>query len=150
MDNKEKNIKQRFKDISAEVKPKSHLLRNCIRAFLVGGIICDIGQFFNNYFTRIGMTKDEVSILVSIVMVFLGALLTGMGFYNKLAAYAGAGSLVPITGFANSIVSPAIEFKKEGFIFGVGAKMFVIAGPVLVYGIGSSVIVGIIYYIVSR
>lgn len=150
MDNKEDNIKQRFKDISAEVKPKSHLLRNCIRAFLVGGIICDIGQFFNNYFTRIGMAKDEVSILVSIVMVFLGALLTGMGFYNKLAAYAGAGSLVPITGFANSIVSPAIEFKKEGFIFGVGAKMFVIAGPVLVYGIGSSVIVGIIYYIVSR
>lgn len=150
MDNKENNIKQRFKDISAEVKPKSHLLRNCIRAFLVGGIICDIGQFFNNYFTRIGMTKDDVSILVSIVMVFLGALLTGMGFYNKLASYGGAGSLVPITGFANSIVSPAMEFKKEGFIFGVGAKMFVIAGPVLVYGIGSSVIVGIIYYIVSR
>lgn len=150
MDNKEDIMKQRFKDISTEVKPKSHLLRNCIRAFFVGGILCDIGQFFSSYFTRIGMAKDDVSILVSIVMVFLGALLTGIGFYNKLAAYGGAGSLVPITGFANSIVSPAMEFKKEGFIFGVGAKMFVIAGPVLVYGIGSSVIVGIIYYIVSR
>jgi stage V sporulation protein AC len=150
MANKEEVLKQRFKDISEEVKPKSHLLRNCIRAFLVGGILCDIGQFFSSYFTRIGMPKDNVSILVSIIMVFLGALLTGIGFYNKIAAFGGAGSLVPITGFANSIVAPAMEFKKEGFIFGVGAKMFVIAGPVLVYGIGSSVIVGIIYYIVSR
>lgn len=149
MDKKDNEIKQRFKDISLEVRPKSHLLRNCIRAFLVGGILCDIGQFFNSYFMRIGMAKNDISILVSIVMVFLGALLTGMGLYNKLAAYAGAGSLVPITGFANSIVSPAMEFKKEGFIFGVGAKMFVIAGPVLVYGIGSSVIVGIIYYFVK-
>lgn len=149
MDNNENKIKERFKEISNEVSPKSHLLRNCFRAFFVGGILCDIGQFFNSYFTRIGMAKDDISILVSIVMVFLGALLTGIGFYNKLASYAGAGSLVPITGFANSIVSPAMEFKKEGFIFGVGAKMFVIAGPVLVYGIGSSVIVGIIYYFVK-
>jgi stage V sporulation protein AC len=149
MDNKDNKMKQKFKEISAEVKPKSHLLRNCLRAFFIGGILCDIGQFFNGYFTRIGMAKDDTSILVSIVMVFLGALLTGIGFYNKLASYAGAGSLVPITGFANSIVSPAMEFKKEGFIFGVGAKMFVIAGPVLVYGIGTSVVVGIIYYFVK-
>lgn len=149
MNNKDNELKQKFKDISSEVRPKSHLLRNCIRAFFVGGILCDIGQFFNSYFVRIGMAKDDISILVSIVMVFLGALLTGIGFYNKLASFAGAGSLVPITGFANSIVSPAMEFKKEGFIFGVGAKMFVIAGPVLVYGIGSSVIVGIIYYFIK-
>lgn len=147
MDSKEEKIKQKFKKISTEVRPKSHLLRNCIRAFIVGGILCDIGQFFNSYLTKAGLPKDDVSSWVSIIMVFLGAFLTGIGIYDKLASFAGAGSLVPITGFANSIVSPAMEFKKEGFIFGVGAKMFVIAGPVLVYGIGSSVLVGIIYYL---
>lgn len=147
MDSKEERIKQKFKSISSEVRPKSRLVRNCIRAFIVGGILCDIGQFFNSYLTKMGLPKDDVSGWVSIIMVFIGALLTGIGLYDKLAAIAGAGSLVPITGFANSIVSPAMEFKKEGFIFGVGAKMFVIAGPVLVYGIGSSVVVGIIYYL---
>lgn len=146
MNKSDEKIKQKFRTISSEVRPKSHLLRNCIRAFIVGGIICDIGQLFNNYFTKMGLPKESVSSLVSIVMVFLGALLTGIGIYDKIASFGGAGSLVPITGFANSIVSPAMEFKKEGFIFGVAAKMFVIAGPVLVYGIGSSVIVGIIYY----
>ncbi len=147
MNSKEDKIKEKFKTISSEVRPKSQLLRNCIRAFIVGGILCDIGQFFNNYLTNIGLPKDDVAAWVSIIMVFLGAFLTGIGIYDKLAAFAGAGSLVPITGFANSIVSPAMEFKKEGFIFGVGAKMFLIAGPVLVYGIGTSVIVGIIYYL---
>lgn len=146
MNKNEEKLKQKFKTISSEVRPKSRLLRNCIRAFIVGGIICDVGQLFNNYFTKMGLPKDDVSSLVSIVMVFLGAFLTGIGIYDKIAGFAGAGSLVPITGFANSIVSPAMEFKKEGFIFGVAAKMFVIAGPVLVYGIGSSVVVGIIYY----
>ncbi|ERI90737.1 stage V sporulation protein AC [Clostridiales bacterium oral taxon 876 str. F0540] len=149
MNNKEENMKKKFKEISSEVRPKSHLLRNCIRAFIVGGLICDIGQFFSNYFIKLGLPKDDVSAWVSIIMVFIGALLTGIGIYDKLAAFAGAGSLVPITGFANSIVSPAMEFKKEGFIFGVAAKMFIIAGPVLVYGIGSSVIVGIIYYLIK-
>lgn len=148
MNNNEDRLKKKFKTISSEAKPKSHLLRNCIRAFIVGGILCDIGEFFNMCFSQAGVPKDDVSAIVAIIMVFLGALLTGIGIYDKLAAFAGAGSLVPITGFANSIVSPAMEFKKEGFIFGVGAKMFVIAGPVLVYGIGSSVIVGIIYYFV--
>jgi stage V sporulation protein AC len=147
MNKKEEKMKQKFKEISSEVRPKSHLLRNCIRAFIIGGLICDIGQFFSNYFMKLGIPKDDVSGWVSIIMVFIGALLTGIGIYDKLAAFAGAGSLVPITGFANSIVSPAMEFKREGFIFGVAAKMFTIAGPVLVYGIGSSVIVGIIYYI---
>jgi stage V sporulation protein AC len=147
MNSKEEKIKEKFKTISSKFRPKSHLLRNCIRAFLVGGILCDIGQFFNSCLTRIGLPKDDVSAWVSIIMVFIGAFLTGIGLYDKLAAFAGAGSLVPITGFANSIVSPAMEFKKEGFIFGVGAKMFVIAGPVLVYGIGTSVVVGIIYYL---
>lgn len=147
MNNKEEKIKEKFKTISSEIRPKSHLFRNCIRAFIVGGILCDIGQFFNSYLTRMGLPKDDVASWVSIIMVFIGAFLTGIGLYGKLAAFAGAGSLVPITGFANSIVSPAMEFKKEGFIFGVGAKMFVIAGPVLVYGIGTSVVVGIIYYL---
>ena len=147
MNKKEEKIKEKFKTISSEVRPKSHLFRNCIRAFIVGGLLCDIGQFFNSYLTRMGLPKDDVASWVSIIMVFIGAFLTGIGLYGKLAAFAGAGSLVPITGFANSIVSPAMEFKKEGFIFGVGAKMFVIAGPVLVYGIGTSVVVGIIYYL---
>jgi stage V sporulation protein AC len=147
MNSKEEKIKERFKTISSQFRPKSHLFRNCIRAFIVGGILCDIGQFFNSYLIRIGLPKDDVAAWVSIIMVFIGAFLTGIGLYDKLAAFAGAGSLVPITGFANSIVSPAMEFKKEGFIFGVAAKMFVIAGPVLVYGIGTSVVVGIIYYL---
>ncbi len=97
-----------------------------------------------------GIPKDEVGTYVSIVMVFIGAFLTGIGVYDKIAKFAGAGTVVPITGFSNSIVSPAMEFKKEGYIFGVAAKMFVIAGPVLVYGISSSVIVGIIYFIMSK
>ncbi len=97
-----------------------------------------------------GIPKDEVGTYVSIVMVFIGAFLTGIGVYDKIAKFAGAGTVVPITGFSNSIVSPAMEFKKEGYVFGVGAKMFVIAGPVLVYGISSSVIVGIIYFIMSK
>ena len=130
MNKKEEKIKEKFKTISSEVRPKSHLFRNCIRAFIVGGLLCDIGQFFNSYLTRMGLPKDDVASWVSIIMVFIGAFLTGIGLYGKLAAFAGAGSLVPITGFANSIVSPAMEFKKEGFIFGVGAKMFVIAGQV--------------------
>ncbi len=97
-----------------------------------------------------GIPKDEVGTYVSIVMVFIGAFLTGIGVYDKIAKFAGAGTVVPITGFSNSIVSPAMEFKKEGYVFGVAAKMFVIAGPVLVYGISSSVIVGIIYFIMSK
>ena len=103
----------------------------------------------DSLYTNFGFDKDEVSILVSSTMIFLGAFLTGLGVYDKLANYAGAGTVVPITGFANSIVSPAIEFKSEGYVFGVGAKMFTIAGPVLVYGISSSVLVGIVYYIVK-
>lgn len=146
MEKEEEKIKSKFQQLTSEIKPKSNLLKNCVNAFIVGGIFCSIGQFFSNYFLRIGVPKDDVSTYVSIVMVFIGALLTGIGIYDKIAGFAGAGSVVPITGFANSIVSPAMEFKKEGFIFGVGAKMFVIAGPVLVYGIGSSVIVGVIYY----
>ncbi|GAA0718455.1 stage V sporulation protein AC [Clostridium malenominatum] len=142
----EKQIKEKFKQLSTEIEPKYSTLKNCFFAFIVGGIICCIGQFFNNYFLSKGIPKEEVGTYVSIIMVFIGALLTGLGVYDKIATFAGAGTVVPITGFSNSIVSPAIEFKKEGYVFGVGAKMFTIAGPVLVYGISSSVIVGLVYY----
>lgn len=143
----EEDIKRKFKEISKTEHPKTNIFKNCIYAFVIGGLICDIGQLVNNIIISLGVEKIEAASWTSIIMVFLGALLTGIGVYDKIANFAGAGTVVPITGFANSIVSPAIEFKKEGFIFGVGAKMFTIAGPVLVYGISSSFIVGIIYYI---
>ncbi|KEI97517.1 stage V sporulation protein AC [Clostridium botulinum A2B7 92] len=146
----EKKLRKDFDNLSPKVEPKPQIFKHCVSAFIVGGLICDIGQFFNNFFLNMGIPKDEVGTYVSIVMVFIGAFLTGIGVYDKIAKFAGAGTVVPITGFANSIVSPAMEFKQEGYVFGVAAKMFVIAGPVLVYGIGSSVIVGIIYFIMSK
>lgn len=149
MEGKEEIVKTKFQNLSKSQEPKTNTVKNCFNAFIVGGIICDIGQMFNNYYKYLGVPKDDVSTWVSITMVFIGALLTGMGVYDKIASFAGAGTVVPITGFSNSIVSPAMEFKKEGFIFGVAAKMFTIAGPVLVYGIGSSVLIGIIYYIMK-
>ena len=120
----------------------------CAKAFLVGGIICDIGQLIMNIIESFGYPKEQVMNIVPIIMVFIGAVLTGTGIYGKIASFGGAGTVVPITGFSNAVVAPAIEFKKEGYIFGVAAKMFTIAGPVLVYGIGTSVIIGIIYYVI--
>lgn len=146
---KEKTIIKKFEDLTKEVEPKPRIVRNCIRAFLVGGAICTLGQLVMYLLTQYDIPKDEVAATTSIIMVFLGGLLTGVGIYDKIANYAGAGTVVPITGFANAVVSPAIEFKKEGYVFGVAAKMFTIAGPVLVYGIGSSVIVGLVYYIIG-
>ncbi len=145
----EQQIFQKFKTISEQTNPKPKIVRNCTRAFLVGGAICTIGQIFQELLMKYGFQEEEVKMLLPIIMVFLGALLTGVGIYDKIASYAGAGTIVPITGFSNAVVAPAIEFKKEGFVFGVAAKMFTIAGPVLVYGIGSSVIIGIIYYIIQ-
>jgi stage V sporulation protein AC len=139
--------KEEYSEYVDKVSPKSKVLRNVIRAFIVGGLICVFGQFINNLLTMRGLDKDTAATLTSFILVFTGALFTGLNVYDELGRYAGAGSIVPITGFANSIVSPAMEFKSEGFITGVGAKMFVIAGPVLVYGISTSVIVGIIYYL---
>lgn len=124
--------------------PKPTYLKNMILAFIVGGSICTIGQFINNYLSSNGYNEELAGMGTSIAMVFLGALLTGLGIYDKIGKIGGAGAAVPITGFANSIVAPAMEYKREGFIFGVAAKMFIIAGPVLVYGIGSSVIVGLL------
>ncbi|WP_204260277.1 stage V sporulation protein AC [Caloranaerobacter azorensis] len=130
--------------------PKPTFLKNSLWAFFIGGIICTFGQFIINFYKNMGLDKDGVSAATAITLVFLGAFFTGLGWYDKLGKRAGAGSIVPITGFANSIVSPAMEFKREGFIFGVAARMFTIAGPVLVYGYGSSVIVGLIYYLVRK
>jgi stage V sporulation protein AC len=145
---KEQKIKMKYKTMADEVAPKSKIFQDCLKAFLVGGLICDIGQFIHNITANFGLPEEQVGGIVSIIMIFLGALLTGTGIYSKLAEFGGAGTVVPITGFSNAVVAPAIEFKKEGFIFGVAAKMFTIAGPVLVYGIGTSVIVGIVYYII--
>lgn len=147
---RERSIIQRFQTLEKEVEPKPQIVKNCIRAFLVGGLICDLGQVIMTVLKNYDFSKDEIGAITSICMVFLGALLTGVGIYDKIATYAGAGTVVPITGFSNAIVALAIEFKKEGFVFGVAAKMFTIAGPVLVYGIGSSVIVGIVYYIFTK
>ena len=128
--------------------PNSKIVKNCLLAFLIGGAICVIGQAISDLYTKVfEIDKETSKALVSVTMIFLGALFTGLNLYNKLAKFAGAGTLVPITGFANAVVSPAIEFKREGFVLGVGAKMFTIAGPVIVYGVVSSVIVGLIYWI---
>ena len=130
-----------------EMSPKSPMGKDCMTAFVVGGIICTIGQFFMNYYTSLGLDKDNAGTAASMTLVALSALLTGLSLYDNLAKHAGAGTLVPITGFANSIAAPAIEFKTEGFILGVGAKMFTIAGPVIVYGLSASVVYGFIYWL---
>lgn len=125
-------------------KPKPPIVQNCLWAFAVGGSICVVGQLILNYLVSIGYNKQDAGSLDAIIMVFLGALLTGLGIYDHLGQKAGAGSIVPITGFANVIVASAMEFKKEGYIFGVGAKIFSIAGPTLVFGFVASVTIGLI------
>ena len=147
--NEEENIISKYEQLSKEMKPKPKYFKNIVLAFLVGGSICTIGQFILNMMIKFGVDKELAKAWLPIIMIFLGALLTGVGVYDKIATFGGAGTVVPITGFSNAVVSPAIEFKKEGFVFGVAAKMFTIAGPVLVYGIGTSVIIGIIYYILG-
>ena len=129
------------------ISPKSECGKNMLFAFLIGGIICTIGQFFINFYTNLGLEKDAASAAASMTLVVISATLTGLSLYDNIAKFAGAGTLVPITGFANAIAAPAIEFKTEGFILGVGAKMFTIAGPVIVYGISASVVYGLIYWI---
>ena len=130
-----------------EMAPKSPMWRDCLMAFLVGGLICVLGQLAINGYTALGLEKQDASTLASMSLVALSALLTGLSLYDNIAKHAGAGTLVPITGFANSVAAPAVEFKTEGFILGVGAKMFTIAGPVIVYGVSASVVYGFIYWI---
>ena len=138
---------KRYDELVKELSPKSPILRDCVRAFAVGGAICVLGQIFVNWYTALGLEKEDAGTLASMTLVALSALLTGLSLYDDLAKYAGAGTLVPITGFANSIAAPAVEFKTEGFVLGVGAKMFTIAGPVIVYGLSASVIYGFLYWL---
>ena len=129
--------------------PKSPMWKDCLNAFWIGGLICVLGQLAMNGYMALGLEKKDASTAVSMSLVALSALLTGLSLYDNIAKYAGAGTLVPITGFANSIAAPAVEFKTEGFILGVGAKIFTIAGPVIVYGVSASVVYGLIYWITT-
>ncbi len=126
--------------------PPTHHFKNCFRAFLVGGLVCCVGQTFREILEHAFLlTGDELAGAVSMILIFLGTLLTGLGVYDRIGRYAGAGSIVPITGFANSVASPAIEFKTEGLVYGLAAKMFVVAGPIIVYGVLAGTAVGLIY-----
>lgn len=127
--------------------PNSPILKNCFNAFWVGGLICSIGQIIMNFCKYRGLDTDMAGTITSIILIAISAFLTGINWFNKIGKFAGAGSLVPITGFSNSIVSPSMEYKSEGYVMGVGAKMFTVAGPVLVFGISASILVGIFYLI---
>lgn len=142
--------KNEYKQYVEKMSPKPTYLKNIIMAFLVGGLICCIGQGINDFYMKmINLDKLAAASATSMTLIFIGAFLTGLGVYDLIGKRAGAGSIIPITGFANSIVSPAMEFKKEGYVTGVGANLFKIAGPVLVYGISSSIICGLLYYFIK-
>ena len=138
---------KQYEKLVQNMSPKSPSLKNCIKAFLVGGLICTLGQFLIHFYSAWGLDQENSSTAASMTLVALSALFTGLSLYDNLAKHAGAGTLVPITGFANAVSSAAVEFKTEGFILGVGAKMFTIAGPVIVYGVSASVVYGVIYWI---
>lgn len=139
-----------YKKYATDRAKRSVSALNCLKAFVVGGLICCLGQALNDLYTQLGADEKTAGTLVSVSLIFLGGLLTGIGVFDKIGKFAGAGTLVPITGFANAIAAPAIENKTEGFINGVCTKMFVIAGPVIVFGTLASAVYGVIYYIVSR
>lgn len=139
---------KKYIQLVSEMTPASNETRSLLNAFLVGGFICCIGQFFRYLFMYLfKLSGDELAMATSIVLIFFGVLLTGLGVYDNIGKHAGGGSIVPITGFANSVASPAMEFAREGYIYGMAAKMFVVAGPIIVYGVSASVLVGLIYYI---
>lgn len=139
--------KQTYQKYVDKKSPNSPILKNCFNAFWVGGLICTIGQVIFNICKERGFDTSNSSTIVSILLIGFSAFLTSLNLFNKIGKFAGAGSLVPITGFANSIVSPAMEYKSEGYIMGVGGKMFTVAGPVLVFGISASILIGIVYLI---
>lgn len=136
-----------YSKMTDKASPNSPILLNCIKAFLIGGGICLIGQLLNILFESLGLNEKEVKLATPAIIIIATAILTGIGIFDKIARHAGAGTIVPITGFANSVVSPALEFQHEGFVLGTAAQMFSIAGPVIVYGVGSSFIYGLIIYI---
>jgi len=140
-------INKEYLSFISNTEPKTKEARTLFNAFMVGGLICSIGQFIRFVFMYVfGLGGDELAGATSIIMIFLGTLFTGLGVYDRIGKYAGGGTIVPITGFANSVCSPAIEFKSEGYVFGMASKMFVIAGPIIVFGVSASFIVGLIYY----
>lgn len=143
------NTNKEYQEYVNQKSPNSPILKNCFNSFWVGGLICAIGQVIMEICKYRELDTNTSSTVVSISLIFLSAFLTSLNLFNKIGKFAGAGSLVPITGFANSIVSPAMEYKSEGYVMGVGSKMFTVAGPVLVYGISTSVIVGFLYLIFS-
>lgn len=144
-----KKGKQQYSEMVKQASPNSPIFMDCIKAFISGGIICTIGQLLLNLYTGMDISEKDAALWVSITLIGLSALLTALGIYEKLGKFCGAGTIVPITGFANSVVSPAIEFKKEGMVFGMAAKMFIVAGPVIVYGTLTSMLVGFVYYFVK-
>ena len=136
---------EEYQQLVQRKAPSSKIWTNCLKAFLIGGLICIVGQFFSDLYKNIGLAEDLAATATSITMIFLGVLLTGLDIYPKIAKHAGAGTIVPITGSANAVSSPAIEAKTEGLVLGVGAKLFSIAGPVIVYGTVASVVAGLIF-----
>ena len=132
-----------------KMAPRSPIGKDCLFAFLIGGLICTIGQLLMNGYTALGLDKQDSGTATSMTLVVMSAFLTGLSLYDDIAKHAGAGTLVPITGFANSIAAPAVEFKTEGMVLGVGAKIFQIAGPVIVYGVSASVVYGLIYWVTT-
>ena len=140
--------KREYKNMAQKASPPSHLAKNCLWAFMVGGAICVLGEGLFNFYKNMGFIISDSRLLASVTLVGLSGILTATGLYGKLAKKAGAGTLIPITGFANAVVSPSMEFKAEGLISGVGARMFIIAGPVIVYGVLASTIYGIFLYLV--
>ena len=136
-----------YEKLVDQMSPRSPIGMDCVKAFVIGGLICALGQGFVNLYTGWGLEKIMASTAASMTLVALSALLTGLSWYDDIAKHAGAGTLVPITGFANAIAAPAVEFRTEGMVLGVGAKMFTIAGPVIVYGVSASVVYGFIYWL---
>lgn len=144
-----KKGQQKYQEMVKKASPNSPIGTDCIKAFVSGGIICTIGQILLEFYTGKGIPEQDAALWVSITLIGAAALLTALGLYEKLGKICGAGTIVPITGFANSVVSPAIEFKKEGMVFGMAAKMFIVAGPVIVYGTLTSMLIGFVYYFVK-
>ena len=140
---------KQYERMVGDLAPKSPIWKDCLNAFWIGDLICVLGQLAMNGYTALGLDKENAGTATAMTLVTLSALLTGLSLYDNIAKYAGAGTLVPITGFANAIAAPAVEFKTEGFILGVGAKMFTIAGPVIVYGVSASVVYGLFYWITT-
>lgn len=137
---------EQYNEFVQSKTPKSKIIKNCIKAFLIGGLICLIGQCFMNIYQYLGINKEDSATITTITMVFLGTFSTGLDIYPRIAKHGGAGTLVPVTGFANAVAAPALEAKTEGYVLGVGAKIFTIAGPVILFGILASIVCGLLYF----